>query len=94
MAKQRKGVPPPVLSGAPKDLEAGIEVFKKGDYARARNILGEKANDTLLSDGAREQARGLIAATRIERGTLLVGLACIGLFVLVIIVTAVMQPHA
>lgn len=87
-----------VATGAPtafagKELQEAIGVFAKGDYARARNLLRAKAEDPSLSDSAREHARALINATRIERGTLYVGLACIALFVLVLIVTSVLQPH-
>jgi hypothetical protein len=93
MAKQKKGAPGPAVSGSPRDLGAAIEVFKRGDYARARLLLAEKEADVALPEGAREQARDLIASTRIERGTLYVGLACIALFVLVVAVTAALQPH-
>lgn len=88
VAKDDEPVAPPIS----KDLQDAIGVFAKGDYARARNMLVEKANDTNLSEGAKEQARELIAATRIERGTLYVGLACIVLFILVVLVTSAMQP--
>jgi hypothetical protein len=78
--------------GAQKELDAATAVFARGDYARARVMLEAKANDASLSEGAKEEARSLIAATRIEKGTLMVGLACIALFVLVVIVTAILQP--
>lgn len=87
-----------VATGAPtafagKELQESIAVFARGDYARARNMLRAKAEDPSLSESTREHARALISATRIERGTLYVGLACIALFVLVLIVTSVLQPH-
>ena len=88
-SKDSEPAPAPPMS---KDLQDAIGVFAKGDYARARNMLFDKEKDAGLSEGAKEQARELIAATRIERGTLYVGLACIALFILVVIVTSAMQP--
>lgn len=73
-------------------LAAAIATFARGDYARAKRALAEKMNDAELSEGQREQARELYAATGLERGTLWVGIACVGLLVLVLIVTALTQP--
>jgi hypothetical protein len=82
----------PATTAAGKELDQAIKVFATGDYARARNMLVAKASDPSLSEGAKEHARELIAATRIERGTLYVGLACIALAVLTVVVTSMLQP--
>jgi len=95
MAKVKKSGPKADTSGgssSSKELDAAMAVFARGDYARARVMLEEKTKDPALSEGAKEEARALIAATRLERGTLYVGLACIALFLLVLIVTAALQP--
>lgn len=74
---------------APKGdpLETAFALLAEGDYARAKVILREKGSDAQLPDGVRAEARERLEAVSIERGTLWVGLACVGLLVLVILVT-------
>lgn len=89
--KRRTSASAPTGNGDP--LQEAIETFARGDYARARVLLESKAHDPDLPEGQREQAEDLCEATNIEPGTLWVGLSCIGLFVLVLIVTTLTQPH-
>jgi hypothetical protein len=81
---------PPASAG--DALAPAVRTFATGDYIRARAELAQKLNDPELSEGEREEARELIAATQIERGTLWVGLACVALLIIVIVVTAITQP--
>jgi hypothetical protein len=74
-------------------LHEAVDTFARGDYAKARVLLEQKAHDASLSEGQREEAEELFGATGIERGTLWVGLACIALLALVVIVTTLTQPH-
>lgn len=73
-------------------LAEATALFARGDYAQARMLLADKADDADLPEGQRELARELSASTRLERGTLWVGLACLGLLLLVFLVTALTQP--
>jgi hypothetical protein len=74
-------------------LAEATDLLERGDYAKARLLLTEKAKDAKLSDSTREAAAELARATTLDRQTLWVGLACIGLLLLVIIVTTLTQPH-
>lgn len=76
-----------------KSLGEAMVSFGKGDYITARMQLEDKAKDASLSDGARKEAEERIAATRLDKTTVLVGLACAALFGLVVLVTTVMMPH-
>src|SRR5215468_4564412 len=92
--KKKKSAPEKTPHASENDpLHQAVETFAKGDYARARVLLEQKAHDANLSEGQREEAEELYEATGIERGTLWVGLACIALFILVIAVTTLTQPH-
>ncbi|MCK6549343.1 hypothetical protein L6R52_26105 [Myxococcota bacterium] len=82
----------PAKSGDADALADATAAFARGDYGRARVLLAAKIGDASLSEGQREEARELLAATGFERGTLWVGLGCIGLLILVLIVTAALQP--
>lgn len=73
-------------------LLPGVEAFDAGDYAEARRRLAPLADDPELSEAQRQQARDTVAATRLERGAVLVGLACIMLFAIAVIFTAFKQP--
>ncbi|MEM1022367.1 MAG: hypothetical protein AAGD10_12585 [Myxococcota bacterium] len=74
-------------------LEAGLQAVTQGDYIQARAEFGRVGVDEALSESRRAEATRWIAATRLDRGTLLVGLACIGLFLLVVGVAVLKQPH-
>lgn len=91
-AKKPKSDKPRAHVSADDPLREGIDLFARGDYARAKVALAVRANDSALSEGQREHARELVDATHVERGTLWVGIACVGLLVLVIVVTALTQP--
>ncbi|MEM7678263.1 MAG: hypothetical protein AAF449_19910 [Myxococcota bacterium] len=73
-------------------LQPGVAAFESGDYALARRLLSARADDPELSESQRQQARDMIDATRLERGTLLVGLACVALFLFAVVFTALKQP--
>lgn len=83
MAKTKERIAPPTPA---------IATFERGDYRAARSMLDERANDSSLEAGQRETARRLLDATRIDRTTLWVGLACVGLFLLVVVATRLTQP--
>ena len=73
-------------------LAEAISIFARGDYAQARPLLWRLSQEPELSEGAKAQARQLEAATRVERGALLVGFASLALLLIVIVTTAVTQP--
>jgi len=74
-------------------LEPGLTALARGDYVQVRAQFAPVAEDPEVSESRRAEARRWIAATRVDRGTLLVGLACLGLFVLVIVVAILKQPN-
>lgn len=88
--RSEKTTPSRVVVEGP--LSAAREAFGRGDYGRAKVLLREHVADASLSEGEREEAKELLAATGLERGTLWVGLACVGLLALVILVTKLIQP--
>ncbi len=90
MARSKKKKHSSALSADP--LHPGVEAFDAGDYVQARRQLAPLADDPELSEAQRQQARDTIAATRLERGAVLVGLACIMLFAIAVIFTAFKQP--
>lgn len=73
-------------------LAEALLIFGRGDYARARPALAALESAPELSEGAKQQARQLLGATRVERGALLVGLFTLLMVSLVVIVTALTQP--
>lgn len=73
-------------------LAEATAAFARGDYGRAKVLLAAKIDDASLPEGQREDAKDLLAATGFERGTLWVGLGCVGLLLLVLIVTRALQP--
>lgn len=73
-------------------LAIARRLFAKGDIVAARRELGARAEDPSRPESDRALARELASATRIDRGALLVGLACAGLLLLVVLVTALKQP--
>ncbi len=95
MAKSSKRASPSkkeASKGGPDPLKPAIDAFAKGDYIEARRKLDEKTKDPELSDAQREAAKSLISAMGIEKGTLMVGLACLVLLLTVIVVTTFSQP--
>ena len=73
-------------------LAPALQLFLQGDYVRARPELDRVAAEEAATDSERATARELAAATRMDPGTLLVNLACLGLFVLASGLTALFQP--
>lgn len=73
-------------------LHPGITAFDAGDYIATRRELIPRSGDPELSEAQRQQARDTVAATRFERGTVLVGLACMALFVIAVVFTSFKQP--
>ena len=69
-----------------------VRAFARGDYARARVLLAHEAEDQSRPEGERARARELLDATKPERTALLAGLACIALYGLVALATALIQP--
>ncbi|MFO0726869.1 MAG: hypothetical protein U1E65_24000 [Myxococcota bacterium] len=88
-ARAEAKAPPPENQA----LEEALNVFRRGDYVRARGLLGPLVDDASLSENARQQARDLLAATKSDRAILLTGLAALGLLCLVIAFTAFIQPR-
>ena len=73
-------------------LAPAIETFGRGDYVTARRMFDEALNDSDLSAENRQVAKALKGSLGFDKGTLLVGLACIGLYLLVILVAILKQP--
>lgn len=78
--------------GANDPLGPGRDALLDGDYPSARSLLNAAAEDPSLSEADRAEARRLSKATGWDALTLKVGLACFGLFSLVILVTILKQP--
>lgn len=60
--------------------------MRGGDYVLARRLLED------VPEEDRAEADRLAAATRLDPGTLWVGLGCVGLLLLVILIAALKQP--
>lgn len=73
-------------------LDVARRLFGAGDMVAARRELAAQAEDAARPDADRQLARELSDATRIDRGALAVGAACVGLLVLVVLVTILKQP--
>ena len=73
-------------------LAPAIETFSRGDYVSARRRFDEALEDKELSEENRQVAKALRGALGLDLGTLYVGLACIGLYLLVILVAILKQP--
>ncbi len=102
MAKKRKTAKP-AAKGEPKGknkrsatlsgpLAPAIDTFARGDYVAARQLFDEALADSDLSEENRQVARALKSSLGFDKGTLLVGLACIGLYLLVIFIAILKQP--
>ena len=76
----------------PDPLGPGLTAFDDGDYVEARRLLEPLTEDSDLSSAQRQQAKDTVEATQFERGALLVGLACLGLFLFAVLFTALKQP--
>lgn len=97
MAKTKsKKVQPKGPNKGPKSgqdpLKPAVDAFGGGDYITARRLLREKMADPELSTTQKEVAGGLIDAMGMDRGTLLVGIACVLLLTIVILGTVFTQP--
>lgn len=86
--KKKKGEP----GGAPDPLRPALDAFSRGDYPEARRLFDEKIEDPDVSESEKGMARAFRDATGLEKGALWVGLGCLGLFLLVVLVTALKQP--
>jgi hypothetical protein len=73
-------------------LEGPLAAFGFGDQPLTRALIEQKLSSGELSEGEKKQAEELLAATRIERGTALVGLGALLLFLLAALIAAFMQP--
>ena len=73
-------------------LAPAIDTFARGDYVTARRLFDEALGDRELSEENRQVAKALKASLGLDKGTVLVGLACIGLYLLVILVAILKQP--
>ena len=98
MAKKRKsqakaeskgGKRAAALSGP---LAPAIDMFSRGDYVSARRMFDEALADSELSAENRQVAKALRGSLGLDLGTLYVGIACIGLYLLVILVAILKQP--
>ena len=90
--KTDKAKAPGAKLHGPDPLGEALEIFEAGDYPAARVALADKAKDERLSDVDRRRAEDLIAATRLEPGALWTALACVGFFVIAVIVGIAKQP--
>jgi hypothetical protein len=73
-------------------LTPAEDAIRAGDYLAARGLLRRLIGDASLSESRRRDAARWLTATRIDRATLWVGLGCLGLFALVVLITAIKQP--
>jgi hypothetical protein len=73
-------------------LAPAIQMFSRGDYVSARRKFDEALADSELSEENRQVAKALRGSLGFDAGTLYVGLACIGLYLLVILVAVLKQP--
>ena len=60
--------------------DPGKTAFLAGDFSTARGLLAQRAEDPNLSEAQRVEARKLLSAVVLDKGLVLVGLACLGLF--------------
>ncbi len=69
-----------------------LETFVRGDWAQARIDLDKDAGDDALPASVRSRAGQLRANLAPERVTMLTGLACAALYLVVVVIGAAMQP--
>lgn len=96
MAKGKKKKARTAQAGArphgPDPLGVGVELFAAGDYPAARQALAAKANDPDLNEADQKRAHDLIAATKPESGALWTVLACVGFYLIAVVVGIARQP--
>lgn len=73
-------------------LAPALAAFTRGDYPEARRLFDAQADSSEASEAEQRMAKKLRGATLLESGALYVGLACIGLYGLVILVANFKQP--
>lgn len=73
-------------------LQPALDTFAGGDYVAARRMFEGALADPELSEENRHVAKTLLQSIGIDRGTLYVGLACVGLYLLAILVAVLKQP--
>lgn len=79
-------------AGTPDPMRPALDAFSAGAYSTARAALKLRVDAPEASDSERRMAQRFFDATKLEKGTLLAGLACFGLYLLVILVTVAKQP--
>lgn len=89
VAKAKKPTAPAV---AADPLAEPMRAFVRGDYPRARAGFAAVLEDPEVTGSERETAGELLEATRVDRLTLGVGLACLALFGVAALLTALVQP--
>lgn len=73
-------------------LQETREALAVGDHVRARALADRATQDSSLSDAEREMAAEIARGTRVDAGALWVAVACLGLFLLVVLIAALKQP--
>lgn len=91
-SKNKGGASAAAAKQSPDLMRPALDAFARGAYDEARTLFASRASATDASDSERKMAERFASATRFERGTLLAGLACLGLYLLVIAVTLIKQP--
>lgn len=90
MAKSQKK--PRKKTSQPDVLGPALSAFRHGDYPEAREHLARLTEEHNLAEGEQKMASDFKRASRLEPGALWAGLACFGLFVLVIVIAGLKQP--
>ena len=88
MAKS-KGTAP---KSKPDPFDLGLKALLKGDYPTSRAHFAAAIKDENLTESHKETAQDLTAATQVDKITLYVGVACIGLFLLAVTLVGSIQP--
>lgn len=73
-------------------LMAGKTALLSGDYPLARQLLEGSLNEGSATEADQREARRLLGAMRLDKTSMMVGLGCLLLLVLVIGVTVLKQP--
>jgi len=79
-------------AAAPDPMKPALDAFSSGAYGEARTLLSGRAGASDASESERRMAQRFFDATKLEKGTLLAGLACFALYALVILVSIAKQP--
>ena len=80
------------LEKAEAQLKSALKPFLQGDFVIARAAFESAQQDETLSDDARQRAAELARATGPERTSMLVGLGCALLLMLVFLTMKLTQP--